>query len=1212
MSCPRFRQSTLVALSLAVFVALTWTAWSLRGASAGHATSPVARPESVATLDSQTATEAMRSDSNVASATDEAMRARLRESYGQLPLQFEPNVGQTAEGVDFISRGSNFGLFLSGDEAVFTLRRNQADTSKASQTASLSRPVNQPASSRTVVLRMKLAGARPLAKASGVEELPGKVNYLRGDDASQWRTDVPTFGGVKYEGVYEGVDLVYYGNKRQLEYDFRLAPDANARQIKLRFDGQQRLSVDARGELVIRADGGEIRQRKPFAYQEDASGNRTVVAARYVLKNRNEVGFEIGQYDTSAPLVIDPVLAYSTYLGGGSSDSGQGIEVDADGNAYVVGNTVSTDFPITPGAFQTVKSGVTDVFVTKLNPAGSALVYSTFLGGATNDNGRDIFVDAAGNAYVTGATNSSNFPTTPGAYQRTKSGTYSFDNNIFITKLNPTGSALLYSTYIGPQTSSASANNIVVDASGNAYVTGSTDSTTYPTTPGAPQSVYGGGTGDAFVTKLNATGSALVYSTYLGGSTGDTGNGITLDAANNAYVAGTSNSPNFPTTPGAFQTTNAGGNTDRAFVSKLNTTGTALVYSTYLGGSYLDYGNAVAVDASGSAYVTGYTGSGNFPVTANAFQPALAMPCVGCGGYDLFVTKLNPAGSALVYSTYIGGASGIDIGEDIKLDAQNNVCLVGESNAGNYPTTPDAFRRSPVQGYDAIVTKLNTTGTALLYSTYIGGVGSNDVGAAIAVDGLGNLYITGTAVKDWPVTPGAFMTTDKIETEAYVSKFDLNQGYELSATPAGRAVAPGASTTFNVNVTGKGGFNGIVSLGISGLPAGATASFNPGGVVGSGTATLTINAGANTVQDTYALAITGASTFGPAVKTYATLVVASSRPPVAYNVTDLGTLGGASSRAEDINASGQVAGSSTTERNFTHGFVFNGGTLQDTGTLGGFDAYAYAINASGDAVGYSTLASGGGERPFVYHTSTGQLVQIGALSNLDYDYVDHSAYDINNAGDIVGMSKVQDVQGVNSHAFVYRNGAMTDLTPGRESVATAINNSGVIAGYWRTGAPYHATIFNGGTVTDIGTLTGDTNFDSFAWDINDAGQVVGSSRYDAGYTWNHAFLYQNGVMSDLGSLGGLESIARSINSTGVIVGYSDDANSSDVGAYGYGRDRRAFIYRNGVMTNLNTLVDPASGWVLIEAQSINDAGQIVGQGTINGATHAYLLTPAAT
>ena len=484
----------------------------------------------------------------------------------------------------------------------------------------------------------------------------------------------------------------------------------------------------------------------------------------------------------------DPVLFYSTYLGGGGFESGYSIAVDNSGNAYVTGLTGSTDFPTTIGAFQTTHAGGNyDVFVTKVNATGSALFYSTYIGGNSRDDSYDIALDATGNAYVTGLTYSTNFPTTAGAFQTT---TPSY-GAAFVTKVNPTGSALAYSTYLGgpfgggPGTTG---HGIAVDATGDAYVTGFTYSTNFPTTIGAFQTTAPG-YHPAFVTKVNAAGSGLVYSTYLGGSSEDEGRGIALDATGNAYVTGNTASTNFPTTVGAFQSTHAPGTYD-AFVAKVNPTGSALAYSTYLGGSGLDVGLGIAVDAIDNAYVTGSTGSANFP-TVGAVQTTIA------GDEDAFVTKLSPTGSALVYSTYVGGSSD-DRGYGIAVDAlaNPNAYVTGYTRSTNFPTTVGAFQTTAAGSQDAFVTKLNTTGSAFVYSTYLGG-SNEEGGLGIAVDALPNpsAYVTGyTVSSDFPATLGAFQAAFAGAGDAFVAKIT---DVVLPPPPTVGKVTGGGSIDFN-------------------------------------------------------------------------------------------------------------------------------------------------------------------------------------------------------------------------------------------------------------------------------------------------------------------------------------------------------------------------------------------------------------------------------
>ena len=704
---------------------------------------------------------------------DAATKTRLNEMYGQLPLSFEANGGQTDPQVDFISRGSGYTLFLTPREAVLAL-----SASSGAPTTGSAKSKN--AATDTAVLRMKFVGSETKPRATAQDELPGKVNYLIDKDPNLWRTGISTYARVAYQNVYPGVDLVYYGNQRQLEYDFVVRPGTDPNIIALSFEGADELKVDAQGELVLDAGGGEIRQRKPLIYQE-VDGVRHEVAGSYKLKDRNTVGFQLADYDASRPLVIDPVLVYSTFLGGSTDDEGQDIAVDASGNAYVTGSTQQLifpiDFPTTAGAFDTTHNGNHDAFVTKLNPAGSALVYSTFLGGSNDEHGRDIAVDTSGSAYVTGITNSPNFPTTVGAFDATLDGVGTFD--AFVTKLNPAGSALVYSTLLGG-VNSESGNGIGVDTSGSAYVTGSTGSDNFPTTASAFDTTYNGDA-DTFVTKLNPAGSALVYSTFLGGFDTDVGNAIALDTFGSAYVTGFTGSGNFPTTVGAFDTTqNSIGEFVRfdAFVTKLNLSGSALEYSTFLGSTGPEIAEGIAVDTSGSAYVTGSTSSPNFPTTVGAFDTTANIVV----GSDVFVTKFNPSGSALVYSTFLGGTE-LDQGNDIAVDSTGSAYVTGFTLSANFPTTADAFDTTQSSS-EVFVTKLNPAGSALVYSSFLGG-DITDLAFGIAVDTFGSAYVTGFTLShiNFPTTVGAFDTTHQVgSSDVFVSKISTATGLPATLT----------------------------------------------------------------------------------------------------------------------------------------------------------------------------------------------------------------------------------------------------------------------------------------------------------------------------------------------------------------------------------------------------------------------------------------------
>ena len=609
---------------------------------------------------------------------------------------------------------------------------------------------------------------------------PYVTNYFLGSDPAGWVPSVPHYGRVTYREVYPGIDLALHAAPGgDLKYDFLVRPGASPDQVRLRFEGADAVAVRPDGQLAVETAAGTLLQAPPLSYQCRGGAAREV-GNRYVVAPDGSVTFDASAYDPTRPLVVDP-LVYSTFVGGTSSDRIYGAAVDSSGNAYIGGTVVSSNYPTTLGAYDATYAGdgnTYDAVVTKVAATGSSLVYSTYLGGSNGDEIDAITVDASGNAYVTGFTWSTNYPTTLGAFQPAKAGG---TVDAFVTKLNPTGSALSYSTYLGGSAGSGDEMGlaIAVDASGNAYVGGDAQTTNFPVTSGAYQTSVADTIEDAFVTKLNALGTALVYSTYLGGSGGEFVSGIAVDGSGNAYVTGKTGSSNFPVTSGALQTT-AGGSGD-AFVTKLNAAGSALVYSTYLGGTGTnDAGYGIAVDGSGNAYVTGSTDSTSFPVTAGAFQTAR-----GGGGSsttDAFVTKLNGGGSALVYGTYLGG-SGDEFGRDVALDASGNAYVAGYTASTNFPTS------RPLQcanggSTDAFVTKVNAAGSALDYSTYLGGT-TADHAYGVAVDLAGNAYAAGWASStNFPVTSGAYQTVNK-RGGTY-----LSDGYVAKLSPPTTPSAP--------------------------------------------------------------------------------------------------------------------------------------------------------------------------------------------------------------------------------------------------------------------------------------------------------------------------------------------------------------------------------------------------------------------------------------
>jgi len=914
-------------------------------------------------------------------------KAEIADHYGKLPLSFERNEGQHDPEVMFASRGPGYDLFLTAAGAVLTLPKPRPPADKFTPPASTEHgSTNQ--LPKASVLRLKIVGANPQSHTQGEDQLPGRINYLVGNDPHKWHVNVPTYRKVYYKEIYPKVDLVYYGNRTELEYDFVVAPGGNLQAIRFQFEGTDRMRLDDAGDLHLTVEQSDITLRKPVVYQLTDKGDRREVKGEYVIKDK-EVRFKTANFDTRKPLIIDPVLSYSTLLGGGGNDVGYGIAVDSTGSTYITGET-SGAFPTTPGAFQTTSPFFSSAFVTKLDPTGSSLIYSTYLSGNGFTTGNAIAVDSSGNAYVTGKTNASDFPTvnpirsstsnfyksvdsgghwngqvigstdmgvgvlavdplttntmyagvglgSGGIYKTTDAGNNWVALNTGVTNaggtaiavdpvtpttlyaslvtngtpggglykstdggsswtilknglngvtvsalaIDPSSPTTIYagSTFIGvykstnggaswtnfstgfnfggtraiavdpvtPQTLYACAGGggvfkstngganwgqmntglttttvqtLNIDPSSTVYagtsgggvfkstngggswapfnngisgyiplssvaLSSSASSTLYMGTvdgrifktvdggnnwtkvyetltrtnftalainPGTPSTVYAGveiipdmlNDYEAFVSKLNVDGSGLVYSTYLGGNGDDFANSIAVDSSGNAIVVGQTASASFPTI-NAYQS-NLSGASD-AFVTKFNATGNALLYSTFLGGNSTDAAYAVALDASGNAYVAGTTTSANFP-TLNPFQSTIGDSSSG----DAFVTKFSSAG-ALGYSTYLGG-NGSDTGYGIAVDSTGNTYITGQTTSTNFPTV-NPVQTSSLGG--AFVTKLNSAGSALFYSTYLGAF--PDVARGIAVDSAGNAYVAGyTGSTGFPVTPGALRT----------------------------------------------------------------------------------------------------------------------------------------------------------------------------------------------------------------------------------------------------------------------------------------------------------------------------------------------------------------------------------------------------------------------------------------------------------------------
>ena len=800
-----------------------------------------------------------------ASALNAEQRSRVRASLGALPLAFEANRGQTDPRVKYMARGEGYTLFLTANDAVFSFnspRSNNTRSRVGRELTTQSNSISGGNPQANSVVRMKLIGGNLQARIDSSKRLNGKINYFIGNDRSKWQREVPQYARVSYRDVYPGIDMAFYGVQRQLEFDFIVAAGADPAPIRLGVSGAGPIATDAGGNLVLASSAGDVLLHKPAAYQEK-DGARQPVDARFVMRAGNQVSFALGNYDRSRELVIDPSVTYSTYLGGLAEDDGFAIAVDSSGNAYITGQTKSTNFPIVPLSFSTSNAGSFDVFVTKISADGSTLIYSTYVGGSGDDSGNAIAVNASGDAFVAGATTSStNFPTTINAFQ-TVFGGGSLDG--FVFQLNSSGTALTYSTYLGGSGTDG-ANGIALDSSGNTYIVGSTGSTDFPVLNPIQATLAGASNG--FVTKLNSSGKALVYSTYLGGGSGDFAAAVAVDPSNNAYVTGATLNSGFPVTAGAFQTScgtapNCNGGLSDAFVTVFNPTGNKFVYSTFLGGENVDEGLGIAVDALGDAYVTGLTASnGQFPLKA-ALQPTF-----GGGGQDAFVSELNPSGSALVYSTFLGGNLA-DAGTGIAVDESEHAYVTGQTASPNFPTA------SPTQialggGNDAFVTEISASGS-LLFSTYLGGSLNENTNplstlsalGAIAVDHTGtNIYVTAnTTSTDFPVKL-PFQVNNGGGIDAFVTKYAQANFALAASTFTPGSVSPGSPATSAITVSALNGFVGTVALTCSVSPVTAnspTCGVSPTSVNPGTPSTLTVTTSATTTLGTYTITVTGTS-----------------------------------------------------------------------------------------------------------------------------------------------------------------------------------------------------------------------------------------------------------------------------------------------------------------------------------------------------------------
>ncbi len=867
-----------------------------------------------------------------------AQVAQSSSSYAQLPLTFEENQGQVNPQVKFLARGKGYTAFLSSEGIALSLRSSGVVKSGAVPD---SRPVRSVIPSNTI-LQFNLVGANTNPRVVGEAPQAGRVNYFIGSDRSKWHTNVPTYGSVRYKNVYPGIDLVYYGNHRQLEYSFEVSPDADPTLIQFEIEGASQIELAANGDLIVKTHNAALSFQSPTFYQING-GSRVQLQGKYLLKSPTRVGFQVVLPDSRDPIVIDqdaahstyssagrehpqPMTAsppnphsvvYSTYLGGSGDDFPTGLAVDSSGSVYVSGYTDSTGFPVT--AVGDPYPGADHVFVAKLDPSGSTLVYADYIGGSGYDYGYALALDSANEVYVTGSTSSPDFPVV-NAYQSSYPGSF----NAFITKLSGDGSSLLYSTYLGGNGSDTPAS-IALDGLSDILVAGSTTSTNFPVanayqSSASPNqgSVYGT---YGFLTEFVPDGSSLVYSTYLAGNSNVANNcggtpcwvepssliqALAVDGSGNAYVAGYTNTYNFPTTSGTYQTTNqTQSNAIIAFVSKISPSGT-LSYSTYFyesSGLFTEI-NAIAVDASDSAYVSGFSYSdGTFPVTSTA----ICDPTVyGIACSYAFVTKFDATASTLVYSTFLG-PNNYATPAALVLDSSNDAFVLASTTSSSFGIVNGVESYSG--GNDVLLAEVDPVAGSELFATYLGG-SSDETGVGMALDSGGNLYIAGTTDStDFPTTEAAFQTQFGGNTDGFVTKISASSAASVSLNPyslqySSQQVGSTSSSqqvllrnmssgSVTVSISATGDFGETDNCGTS-VPAASSCTlsvtFTPT-APGLRTGSIAISDSAAGSPQTVALSGTGlgsAATFSPTSLIFPSIQVGTSSAGEAVTLTNPG------------------------------------------------------------------------------------------------------------------------------------------------------------------------------------------------------------------------------------------------------------------------------------------------------------------------------------
>ncbi len=872
-----YKSLAICAASLALFVTLA--ARSQRNTIHPAQVAATAHPAS-------TSSTSPIADTAASTSVDDATKSRMMAALAKVPMSFEVNHGQTDKRVQFLSRGAGYTLFLTRDSAVLALPVPSSKPAKTASNKTSAHPLpyvgsntqfdvpDQGAPRAESVLNMHLVGANPQARISGLGKQLAQTNYFIGNDSAQWHKNVSNYEKVQYSAVYPGVDLVYYGNQKQLEYDFVVSPGADASAIALSFgagpDGSKHipLSVNHDGDLVAALEGGAVSFHKPIVYQTTGS-TKTSIDGRYLLQVDGRVGFQLGAYDHSKQLVIDPVLSYSTYLGGSSDDIAYGICYGVRfGQPILVGSTRSADFPEIKNLY--TYGGARDIFVAKYNPALTQLIFATYIGGSNDDVPSQVVQDVYGDIFLVGYSLSTNFPVRGPVFQKTFKGG-SVTGDAVVVEVESAGFYLEWSSYLGGS-SDDQAFGVAVDTPGNVFVSGHTTSTDFPVTAGAYQTTCPvdstGGCSTSFVTEVNPTGKALVYSTYLGGSggLGETAYGIALDANDDAYLSGITGSPNYPTSANAYKTQCGSDSlcngTYDGFVTELNSTGTKVLASTFLGGSNFDYTAGIVVKPT-AIYVSGSTVSSDFPTTANAAQKTYGGASAGCVVStgtcgDATVSKLNTALTALQYSTYLGGSLDDNPGMSMAVDTNGYMYVAGQTASPNFPQVNPMQATYGGGSSDAFLTQLTPTG-GFGYSTYFGGNGE-DFAYRIALDPTNNVYITGgTLSTNLPVTQHAVQPTCGTDGncnggffDAWFSKIIISTDLGInSRAPATIKSGGNLTLTLSAKNNGPDTAQGITVTNV--IPTGTTfVSVTPGAgsctappVGGTGTVTCTVGTMAN-------------------------------------------------------------------------------------------------------------------------------------------------------------------------------------------------------------------------------------------------------------------------------------------------------------------------------------------------------------------------------